>query len=320
MKKSVLSLLIALMAIVVANAQQISVVSDGTTSLYGTLQEAIENAEPGCVIYLPGGRFAISDAVKITKKLTIIGIGHYLSNEGSEEGSTRIEGNLWFNENSSGSSVMACYITGNVNIGENDAEVNDLTIKFCNLKGVQVKNNKCKEMLVNQCYVREGGNFGQSQNVTISNSVLREINYVESGLISNNVITDSGYGTTFSSVNNCVIVGNIIRGRIIIGLGGGCSSDQNLAVGRSYGDNPIIIDATEEDLFEKINNWQVTPASNFHFKEAYRQYESQVGLYSGSGFNDKQLAPIPYIVDHQVDSETDASGKLNIRIRVKASE
>ena len=77
MKKTVSTLLIALMAIVIANAQQISVVlENGQTSLHHTFQDAIERAEAGSVIYLPGGGFSIDDSVKITKRVTIIGIGH----------------------------------------------------------------------------------------------------------------------------------------------------------------------------------------------------------------------------------------------------
>ena len=102
--------------------------------------------------------------------------------------------------------------------------------------------------------------------------------------------------------------------------GSGCEKIGNFAVGGSWGDSPIVIDASVEDIFEKHNNWKVTPESNFHFKDAYSQYEHQVGIYAGTGFSDKQLAPVPYIVDKQVASETDASGKLNIKIRVKASE
>jgi hypothetical protein len=321
MKKKSFIMCTALMWTTFLMAQNISVVNtDGSTQVYTTLADAIGGAGNGSTIYLPGGRFAISDDVKITKKVTIIGIGHYLNGEGNEDGYTRIEGNLWFNENSSSSAVMGCYITGQLEIGENDAEVNDLTIKFCNFKSVQVKNNKCKEMVVNQCYVREGCNFGQSQNVTISNNVIRDITWVGSGIIRYNVVTDEGYGTTFQNISNCVIEGNVIRGRIVINTGGGCSLNNNLAVGRSYGDNPIIIDATDVDLFENPNRWAVSPVSNFHFKSEYSQYEHQVGIYAGSGFSDKQLAPVPYIVDKQVASETDASGKLNIKIRVKASE
>ncbi len=318
-KRFFLAALAAIMGTAVAVAQQIAVVSEsGSSDLYQTLAEAIEGADPGSTIYLPGGRFAIADSVKITKKLTIIGIGHYLNGEGNEDGYTRIEGNLWFNEGSSSSAVMGCYMTGDVNIGEGDASVNDVVIRYCNLNSIQVKNSTCSETTVNQNYVRNNSNFCQSQNVTISNNIICRIEQVGSGFIRNNVVTRSGYSLYY--VNNCVISDNIIKLGNYIHSGSGCTSDNNLVVGGSWGDNPIIINATDVDLFENLNGWAVSPMSNFHFKSEYSQYEHQVGIYAGSGFSDKQLAPVPYIVDKQVASETDASGKLNIKIRVKASE
>ena len=74
-----------------------------------------------------------------------------------------------------------------------------------------------------------------------------------------------------------------------------------------------------EDVFEDFKGNSISPAFNFHFKDEYKQYENQVGIYAGDGFNDKQLAPVPYIVAKKIDEQTDAAGKLNIKIRVKAS-
>jgi len=45
-----------------------------------------------------------------------------------------------------------------------------------------------------------------------------------------------------------------------------------------------------------------------------------VGIYSGTGFNDDQLAPVPYIIGKRIPEQTDASGQLLIQIRVKAGE
>ena len=170
--KRILSLIaVTLITFTAATAQRISVVTEsGATSIYRTLQQAIEGADPGSTIYLPGGGFSIADNVKITKKLTIIGIGHKSDNENAD-GSTIISGNLWFNENSSGSAVMACYITGDVNIGEGDAAVNDVTIRFCNLNSVQVLNSTCQETVVNQCYLRNPSAFAWS-NAQVTNSIV----------------------------------------------------------------------------------------------------------------------------------------------------
>ena len=146
-------MVMAILALVSVNAQQISVVSPaGETTICRTLPEAIEGAADGSVVYLPGGGFSISDSVKITKKLTIIGIGHK-SNNSNLDGVTTINGNLFFNEGRSKSAVMACYITGNIIIGDEDASVNDVLVRYCNLNSVQVKNSNCKETFINQNYI-----------------------------------------------------------------------------------------------------------------------------------------------------------------------
>lgn len=335
MKKKLFVLCLALVWTVALMAQEISVVDvNGNTQLYTTLADAIEGATPSSTIYIPGGRFAIADEVKITKILTIIGIGHYINNKENEDGRTIIEGNLWFNEGSSGSAVMGCYITGNVNIGDGDASVNDVVIRYCNLNSVQVKNSTCAGTTVNQNYVRGDSSFGMSE-VTITNNIICRISDIDSGVIKYNVdcyanYYNYGYGNsnsrpTLINVNNSFIAYNIFRhAKGNIGGGSGNRTLGNFlevgSWGSSWGDDPIIIDASISDIFENYNSWSVTPVSNFHFKDAYQQYESQVGIYAGSGFNDKQLAPVPYIIAKQVDSETDAEGKLNIKIRVKASE
>ena len=129
-KRLILAAMAAIMTMTVTIAQQIAVVSEGDeTTVYQTLQAAIEGARPGSVIYLPGGGFSISDEVKITKRLTIIGIGHNPNND-NVDGATTISGNLFFNEGSSSSAVMGCYITGNICIGHDNAAVNDILIRY----------------------------------------------------------------------------------------------------------------------------------------------------------------------------------------------
>ena len=60
--------------------------------------------------------------------------------------------------------------------------------------------------------------------------------------------------------------------------------------------------------------------SDFHFNENYKDYEDQVGIYAGTGFNDKQLAPTPYIIEKTIDEQTDEQGKLKVMIKVKANQ
>lgn len=332
MKKTILTLVVALMATVAVKAQRIAVVSEsGTTSMYQTLPDAIGGADPGSVIYLPGGGFTISDDVKITKKLTIIGIGHYVKGD-NVDGATTISGNLWFNAGSSGSAIMGCYITGNVNIGDGGASVNNMLIRYCNLNSVIVNNNTCMDILINQNYIRTNS-FFNGANCNITNNVMHSISNVDGGFILNNIITGMGeykknnfYYQFAVWADNSIISNNVML--IVTGSG---SNWRNYSV---YGEGNTGIDNMAKLVFgenfvnvngvawSKIfnNDAGITPASNYHFTEDYSQYEGVIGIYAGNSFNDKQVAPVPYIVAKKVDEQTDAAGKLQIKIRVKASE
>lgn len=340
MKKKIFSLLIAIVAAATSvQAQQISVVSpSGATSLYRTLPEAIEGAANGSVVYLPGGGFTISDEVKITKKLTIIGIGHKSTTD-NVDGISTISGNLNFNQGSDGSAVMGCYITGDVNIAE-DAPVNSVAVKLCNINSVQVKNAEVKETYIYQNYIRSSSGFSYAS-CTITNNVMHSMHHIKNGTIKYNIMCNS-YGqdrddAPFYDVSLSHISNNILKGRQESGnwvgfwrpLNGSDNyTSSNIVVndwqGRTFGDNPIIIEAEGSDCFIEVNNWssgwEISSKMNYHFKDEYKQYESQVGIYAGSGFDDSQMAPVPYIMYKDVPDKTDAEGKLKVRIRVKANQ
>lgn len=346
MKKAFITLFVAVVATVCAQAQQISVVSSsGATTIFRTLQEAIEGADPNSVIYLPGGGFTISDEVKITKKLTIIGIGHK-SNSDNVDGVTTISGNLWFNEGSSGSAVLACYITGNVTIGE-DAPVNDVLVRYCNLNSVQVMNNQCQETYINQNYIRTTSDFGGT-NATITNNVLHSLKGLINGVVTHNVILNAwqyGQSSTvyypyvaavnadYSSIRyNLFDVTSTgiwrldhVNGTYMYYRGSDNRCYKNLAVKTetksSLGEGGILLETGNwNDVLENFIGGSINTNAKFKFKGDFVEYNDMIGIYAGTGFNDNQLAPVPYIVAKKVDDQTDAAGKLKVRIRVKASE
>lgn len=326
--KRILSVIaVALITFTAAIAQRISVVTeDGSTSVHRTLQQAIEEADPGSTIYLPGGGFSIADSVKITKRLTIIGIGHKSSNENAD-GSTIISGNLWFNEGSSGSAIMSCYITGDINVGDGGAEVNDVTIKYCNFYRIMVKNNTCQETVINQNYIRYQSYFNGA-NAFFTNNIAYAIMNLDNGLISNNIFTgttkeivDNNWGTTsLHGVDNTIIMKNIFLSAALHSCRN-CTISENMGVNQNIGNDCInLSEVSWNDVFENYNGGAISPVSKFHFKDNYNQYEHQVGIYAGDGFNDSQLAPVPYIISKDIPQQTDAAGKLNIKIRVKAGD
>ena len=301
--------MITIMGITMCFAQQIAVVSEsGETSVCKTLQEAIENATNGSVIYLSGGAFLISDDVEITKKLSIIGIGYKAKNE-NVDGCTVIAGNLWFNENSSGSSVLGCYVSGSINIGNDGSSVNDVVVKSCNLNQIDIKNNTCLGTVVNQNYIRYIAYL--SRGTVFTNNIAYSVSS-EGGIIVNNIILNgSGFGS-------CYIAHNIfLNGQ---GIDPNSTYFANMAKG-DVGDYPINIGEMEwPDLFVKYNNGTISPYTDYHFVEDFKSEYKDIGIYGGTGFNDAGQPPLPFIVAKSIPDQTDAVGNLTIKIRVNTGE
>ena len=296
----------ALMGVGVTMAQQIAVVSSGKTTIYQTLQKAIEEALPGSVIYLPGGGFQIPDSVKIAKKVSIVGIGHKAKSENAD-GNTVISGNLFFDGGSSGASVMGCYISGMVYVGNDGAAVHNIVVKYCNLSAMNVKSNACTGTVVNQCYVRNSSNFGGAA-ALYTNNVSASVSSLNGGMVTNNVFTGS------SGFSNCSISRNIF-------LGGQDTSGNSSSGNINGGEAPVNIGSlTWADLFVDYNNGTITPASDFQMKEQYRPLYGECGIYGGTGFRKNGQPPVPFIMTKQIPGQTDANENLVIKVRVKSGE
>lgn len=337
--KKLLIMFMALVCTATLMAQRIAVVdSNGSTQIFKTLQAAIEGASDNSVIYLPGGGFPIADSVKITKKLTIIGIGHKANND-NVDGITTISGNLFFNEGSSGSAVVGCYITGEVKIGNDDSAVESILIRYCNLNSINIKQSTCIEAIVNQNYIRASSFFGNS-NAQITNNVIHSINKVNGGNIDNNIIIGTflyksiyqtsvwtNYYYTCILASNTSIKNNFLI-RSVSGKNNNGRADESFYT-YIYNDGSANTQFSNEyltkddqvdwsNIFVNYKGGGVSSASDYHFTSDYQQEHPNCGIYAGDGFSDDQLAPVPYIISKSIGQQTDASGKLNVKIRVKA--
>lgn len=324
-----LTALAVLLGVATATAQQISVVNGGSTTLYQNLPAAIEGASNGSVIYLPGGGFPLPDSVKITKKLTIIGIGHKSTND-NVDGFTTIAGNVFFNGGSDGSAIMGCLITGTVAIGHDGVSVNNVLVKRCNVNAVDSRAN-CENIVVSQNYIRNPSPIRGCGSL-VTNNIVHSLYDMNSSTICYNLIryrtcgSKGDYYTHYSALNevdNSNIYNNIIIEANYIGAF--CDFDQanrNMFINCNWGDSCVSLPGGTNwvDVFVKWNDGGINPMNDFHFKEAYQQYHD-IGIYGNgvNGFDDHQTAPVPYITGKQIDQETDAAGQLGIKIRVKAS-
>ena len=319
MKRNVL-FAVAFFATLAASAQNIAAVSpSNVTTMYQTLDEAVSEAVSGSVIYLPGGGFQISDGTKITKKLTIMGVSHR-GDADNADGATVIAGNINFINGSSGSSVIGVYVSGNVNIGDTDNKVDNITVRFCNVNSIQVKNGNCSGIIINQSYLRSASSFGNT-NVRFENNVSYLIQHISGGDLNHNIMY---YGTSYAfyDVSNSSITSNIC-----IGSGGYVSGSRNMVLNNgaptASGEGDLVLGAgkTWDDVFEKNNGFSIY--SDYRLKSSWGRNAgadgTDLGIHGGSGFNEeKSLAPIPRIISKIIDEHTDKSGKLHIEVTVKA--
>lgn len=335
MKRNVL-LAVALFATMTIGAQNIAVVSpNNETTMYQTLDDAVTNAEGGSIIYLPGGGVQIKDETKIDKKLTIMGVSHR-GDADNADGATIIAGRLNFLGGSSGSAVIGAYISGNIDVGDNQDSVANLTVRFCNVNSIQVHNGKSSGMVVNQSYLRENSNFGGC-NVRLENNILHSVQQINGGIINHNVITSkiatsywAGKPTSHSSFNqvsNTSITNNFITDFANTGMGA-CYISSNCIGDNPWEQDESPINLDENKKFDDIfkDNKGVKASSNYHLKDGIDKSKfigsdgTEIGIYGGSSFSDdKSLAPIPRIVSKEVDEQTDGSGRLTIKVTVKSN-
>lgn len=296
-----------LMAVVFAvsiSAQQIAVVNGaGTTSVYYSLDEAINVAEDGSTVYIPGGGFKIGDDTKITKKLTIIGIGHK-PNTDNVDGNTTISGSIRFAAGSDGSAIMGVYMPNDINIGV-DGKVKNILVRYCNASSIQVLSDSCTGIFVNQNYLRSNCSFGGS-NATVTNNIIWGIQSITGGVVDNNIIYDCSLHTgiynyvyySYAYIKNSTVRNNISRyGNYE------CS-------GTLFQDNES---GALSNFFVKCDG--VSTNSDFHFKESY-EGNRDCGIYAGTGFSDDCLPPMPRIVSKNIAEQTDAQGKLKVQVSV----
>lgn len=337
MKRKLL-IAVAFLATMTAAAQNIAAVSpSNATTIYQTLEEAIVGAESGSTIYLPGGGFQISDETKINKKLTIMGVSHRGDTD-NVDGATVISGNLHFEGGSSGSAVLGVYLTGDINVGTETDSVTNFTVRYCNVNSIQVKHSQSSGMVVNQSYLRNNCNFG-SCNVRLENNIAHSISYINGGTVNHNIITSLSYfyntrlyrtdPSQYVGINASTITNNIFLSYYEINdmKPINCQISNNLYLTSSYRVTydmvPVMVEngKTWDDVFGEGNNKGVSILSDYRLKGTWGKGAatdgSDIGIY-GNIAEKKDLAPIPRIISKKVSESTDASGKLQIVVKVKA--
>lgn len=308
MRTKILSVLVAAFTVLAVQAQSIAVVQGSSMQTCFTLKQAVDKATDGSIIYLPAGGFQIGDTVRIKNRVSIIGLNHRPKSDNAD-GMTTISGNLYFDGGSSGSIVMGCFLSGSVMIGYDDASVNNIFVRYCNVYSVSVKDPRCTGTTINQSYIRTTCGFNSAPAI-ITNNVMNGTSGLNGGLVDHNVVVYGTIGADNTTVSNNVFMSGSYSGS-------NCLTDNNMRLNSTAGDNSVKLEAVSwSDVFENPGPG-ISSNASYHFKQDYKFYERSVGIYGGTGFHDDALPPVPYLKAKVIPESTDYEGKLKVNLTVK---
>ena len=174
MKKQLLLIVILLPLCWVIYGQNLIRVNSATSADadYTSLQEAHDNASEGDTIYVEGSAIQYEGA-DISKRLTIIGPGYFLSENDSTQASgleAVFNGDINFNAGSEGSKISGC----NVSLEYINIWVDDIHVIRCNVSRLRLE-GEIENILLLQNYVSqiETGFGGKIYNSVISNNIVK---------------------------------------------------------------------------------------------------------------------------------------------------
>ncbi len=295
MKKLFLTVL-ALATLTIANAQIRLIAIKGTTTdaVAKTLDEAIEIAKAGDVIYLPGGVFTIKDTIR--KPVHIIGTG-YNNNIPRELPFTEIIGNIYIGKNAIGTIIEGLNIPsgGNFHIMADETILRRLKIH----KEVRFKENK---------------------NCQIINCITHNIWGIKISIY--NSLLGSEFHAYNSEVINCIVKqfyyshNNIVKNTIYAYISYSTATCSN-----SYR-NEAIYSGNKTDLKKifkaEVNNNFFDLNNNYQVRDSIENIYPNIGIYHGSyPWKDGGQPITPHIEENNSYLDVQEQ-KFKLRVKVKA--
>jgi len=295
---------------------------------------ALSAAVDGDTLCLSAG--TINAPSPITKKLTIIGAGHF----GGTNGRTYINGSLTINKGADSLQVEGLYISEEINFDANNP-INYVKIKRCRINGVNFSSSSSAASknycTIEECYIPNGINFSKyGINLLVKNSILSYITNingnaiidgnilfgnpgianVHNSLIQNNIfLAPAAYNYTFAHQYSNSYPNNFLNNLFVVSS---VDFGSNSSASNNYFGVP------QANIFVNQTGTSINYAHDYHLKnpELYLGTDgTQVGIYGGSQpFKDNGLPSNPQITQKNIGKQTDADGNLQIDITVKAQE
>jgi len=340
MKKNIAFLIIISLAISLNSMAQNRIRVNNTPNVdadYSDLQEAIDAASAGDVIYIEGTGIPHSGTYHVNKAyLTLIGPGYFLALNDSTQSNTApaIIENLWLDEAATGAIVTGLKISGNFYVNASSAKVSRNHLYVVEL----AKNNAMADLSLFQnyithwiySYVNYNSTAGIYNNIITSTSLTIHTEDKASWNIYNNIITSSLHSSMIimknSSLKNNIIFSTYASNSNFI--------DPNPTFNNDISNNVIC----QTELIEFPNNvWDVAIEDVVLYNEGgpegkYVLIDGSPAIGAGENGVDcgifggntpyvfSGLPPIPHIFESNIPFSGSSSDGLPVHIKAKTQQ
>ncbi|MCG8581282.1 MAG: hypothetical protein MI866_15275 [Bacteroidales bacterium] len=339
-----------LLCVTLIQAQVTFIVENNTsTQAFPTLQEAIDGATDGDILYLPGGSFPSPGSVG--KSLTWIGTGHYPSSTQATS-KTQITGTITLLETADNTHFEGIHFTAHVYLGASNetTNVDHVTIKRCRIDGnLRLKYNSTPartDFIMSECITMGEIQGNQATHALIEKTILsgrrKGIKSMSQSnfdrLISTSPWENGSYGSSycFQHVTNSTITNCIFRRAYNIWSPYQCTGNTfsyNVFCPGTYDlsgntdTNNLESSMSIDLMFEAITNFEAFEyTDDFHLKNGVVGINAaadgtNLGLFGGdSPAKNTGIPSNPHITSKTIATTTDENGMLNVNITVEAQD
>ncbi len=337
--------ILALGLIQIVNGQagfKITVVHNGISTFFPNINAAIAAAYAKDTIYLPGGAILFTGGISLSKRLIIVGVGHYPDSTTATT-TTRINTSINIFPGADSGSISGCYLES-VAFGAHDqsAIVNNFRIERCKINALT--------------FTADYATIGNPQNTIIRENVIvsavggtafltvfeKNIFYLDMGYnvmatFLNNIFYVSSNFTTGASgsiFNNNIIITN---SSATISLGTYNVYNNNLFCSTSTIMGFVTCGSTNtctNNIYYQlaVNTFVNATTTNFSYSNNYRLKSTSPGKNAGGDGTDVGIfgTPFPYkdgavpfnphISSQTIGTVLSPTGNLSIDIKVSAQD
>jgi len=349
MKKSYIFLIvISLWTSIAVNAQNlIAVHNNNSPSFYSSLDSAMNHANNGDTIYLPGGSFTFNGP--ISKQLHIVGVGYNPSTTNATNYTylcvNAYQNSIHLLPGASDGSISGVVIPGTLFLGSYTGCVTSYFISRCKIESIYSREEyawACNpaNVTITECIISSIG-FQGGENIRLFNNILGSIGGLgNNSVIKNNIFLSNTYSIAFASygsITNSRFENNIFLSTELV-----YSFYSNLFSNNTFNNNLFtqnisfpyqnttsiginnIIDQSQSSIFINQSGSNFSFSNDYHLKSTCPGKNAgrdgtDIGIYGGAyPWKDGSIPFNPHFRSILVNSSTEPNGNLNVNIQVEA--